>query len=513
MPRKRSDMRRVKEILRLAHELGYSLRQIGKSVRLGRTSVWEYLTRAEAAGVRYEDIADKSEAEIEALLFKRPELPASRPQPNWATVAADLRKPAVTLQLLWQEYRDQHPDGYSYSQFRRLYREHLNVTPEPRMRRTLTPAEMCEVDYAGMTMPVATADGERQVSIFVGTLPFSTIIYAEATWTQTTEDWLGSHVRMFNAWGGSVPKLVPDNLKTGVTHASFYDPVLNQSYLALAQHYEIGVVPARVRHPRDKPLVENGVQQVERWVLAPLRNRTFFGLDELNAAMAEKLAELNNRPLSADSTQTRASLFAEHEKPKLKKLPSEHFEIGRWQRFKLGSDYHVCINGVAYSAPSGLIGKPVDVYCTASLIGIFHQGERVASHPLRHPELGVLRPAVTLDEHRPPQHRAAARLTPEAVREKVAVIGGALMVLSDKLFLAADHPEQAARQVAGLLSLGEKYGADALQTAATAALCANVRSYAYVRQWLSSGRTALSSEQAPSGAGHHENVRGPAYYH
>ena len=168
---------------------------------------------------------------------------------------------------------------------------------------------------------------------------------------------------------------------------------------------------------------------------------------------------------------------------------------------------------MAYSAPFGLIGKPVDVYCTASLIGIFHQGERVASHPLRRPEPGVLRPAVTLDEHRPPQHRAAARLTPEAIREKAAAIGGALTVLSDKLFLAADHPEQAARQVAGLLSLGEKYGTDALQTAATAALRANVRSYAYVRQWLASGRAALSSEPANSGAGHHENVRGPAYYH
>ena len=174
------------------------------------------------------------------------------------------------------------------------------------MRRTLLPAQMCEVDYAGMTMPVATADGVRQVSIFVGTLPFSTLIYAEATWTQTTEDWLGSHVRMFNAWGGSVPKLVPDNLKTGVTHASFYDPVMNQSYLALARHYGIGVVPARVRHPRDKPLAENGVQQVERWVLAPLRNRTFFSLDALNAAIAEKLWELNNRPLSASGAQTRA---------------------------------------------------------------------------------------------------------------------------------------------------------------------------------------------------------------
>ncbi len=247
MPRERSDMRRVKEVLRLAHELGYSLRQTSRSVRLSSTSVRNYLARAEAAGVRYEDIAGRCEVEIEALLFAQPEPPPSRPQPDWAAVATELRKPAVTLLLLWQEYRDRHPDGYSYSQFRRRYREHQHLTaPEPRMRRTLTPAEMCEVDYAGMTMPVVTADGERQVSIFVGTLPFSTIVYAEATWTQTTEDWLGSHVRMFNAWGGSVPKLVPDNLKTGVTHASFYDPVLNQSYLALARHYGIGVVPARV---------------------------------------------------------------------------------------------------------------------------------------------------------------------------------------------------------------------------------------------------------------------------
>ena len=514
MPQERSDMRRVKEVLRLAHELGYSLRQTSRSVRLCSTSVRNYLARAEAAGVRYEDIASKSEAEIEALLFTQPEPPPSRPQPDWAAVVTELRKPAVTLLLVWQEYRDQHPDGYSYSQFRRRYREHLHLAaPEPRMRRTILPAEMCEVDYAGMTMPVATADGVRQVSIFVGTLPFSTIIYAEATWTQTTEDWLGSHVRMFNAWGGSVPKLVPDNLKTGVTHASFYDPVLNQSYLALARHYGIGVVPARVRRPRDKPLAENGVQQVERWVLAPLRNRTFFGLDELNAAMAEKLSDLNNRPLSAGGAQTRASLFAEHEKPKLKTLPSEPFETGRWQRFKLGSDYHVCIDGVAYSAPFGLIGKPVDVHCTASLIGIFHQGERIASHPRIRPQPGALRPAVTLDGHRPPQHRAAARLTPEAVREKAAVIGGALTVLSDKIFLAADHPEQAARQVAGLLELGKKFGDGALQTAATAALCANVHSYAYVRQWLASGRTALCSEPANSGAGDHENVRGSAYYH
>ena len=328
-------MRRVKEVLRLAHELGYSLRQVAESVRLGRTSVRDYLARADAAGLRYEDVADKGEAEIEALLFRRPEPAVTRPQPDWAEVAAELAKPAVTLLLVWQEYRDRHPEGYSYSQFRRHYRSHQSLAPEPRMRRTLLPAQLCEVDYAGMAMTVMTAGGERQVSIFVGTLPFSTYLYAEATWTQGSEDWLASHVRMFAAWGGSVPKLVPDNLKTGVTHASFYDPVLNPSYLALARHYGIGIVPARVRRPRDKPLVENGVQQVERWVLAPLRNRQFFSLDELNAAIAEKLFELNNRPLSADNTQTRASVFAAHEKPKLKALPREAFAIGRWQRFRV----------------------------------------------------------------------------------------------------------------------------------------------------------------------------------
>ena len=291
MPQKRSDMRRVKEVLRLAHELGYPLRQIGESVRLSPTGVRNYLLRAEAAGVRYHDIASMSEAEIEALLFKRTTPRDWRPVPDWAEVTAELLKPAVTLQLVWQEYREKHPDGYSYSQFRRRYWEHLNLTPEPRMRRTLQPAQTCEVDYAGMTMPVITGNGERQASIFVGTLPFSTYIYAEATWTQTSEDWLGSHVRMFNAWGGTVPKLVPDNLKTGVTHASFYDPVVNQSYLALARHYEIGVVPARARKPRDKPAVENSVLQVERWVLAPLRNRTFFSLDELNKRLCRNAVQ------------------------------------------------------------------------------------------------------------------------------------------------------------------------------------------------------------------------------
>lgn len=511
MPRRRSEMRRVKEVLRLSHTLGYSHRQIGQSVRMPRTTVGDYLARAEAAGVTYAAIADLDEAEVEARLFTQPAPSPDRPVPDWAAVTREMAKRGVTLMLLWEEYRDLHPKGYSYSQYRRLYQAHLQQTSEPRLRRTHAPAAMCEVDYAGMTMMISTPEGERQASIFVGCLPFSTLIYAEATWTQGAEDWLASHVRMFAAWGGCVPKLVPDNLKTGVSAASFYDPVVNRSYQELARHYGIGVVPTRVRKPRDKPLVENAVQQVERWVLAPLRNRVFVSLDALNAAIAERLALLNNRPLSHDPSLTRQSLFEMQEKPHLLPLPAEPFTIGRWYRYKVPPDYHISIEGVAYSVPYRLIGQAVDVHRTASLVSIFHKGTRVAAHARRHAD-GGRHQAVTLDEHRPESHRAVARLTPEGMRAEAAAIGGAVGVLAAMIFADADHPDQAARQVAGLLRLGARFGTAQLQAAAEAALAANVRSYRYVQQLLAKGLTTAPA--APeSGMGVHSNVRGSTYYH
>src|SRR3954467_13391846 len=252
MPRERSDMRRVKELLRLAHELGYSKRQIAQSIRMPKTTVGDYLTRAAAAGLRYGDVAGMSEEAVEALLFRRAELPEQRPMPDWEWVSAELGKRGVML--VWEEYRQQHRNGYSYSQFRRYFLDHTSASAEPRIRREHAPAAACEVDYAGMTLTISTAEGPRQASIFVACLPFSGYLYAEATWTQTAEDWLASHVRMFSQLDGVVPKLVPDNLKTGITHASFYDPIVNRSYHDLACHYGTGVVPTRVRRPRDKTL-------------------------------------------------------------------------------------------------------------------------------------------------------------------------------------------------------------------------------------------------------------------
>src|SRR3954468_23401350 len=245
MPRERSDMRRVKELLRLAHELGYSKRQIAQSIRLPKTTVGDYLTRAEAAGLRYGDVAGMSEEAVEALLFQRAELPEQRPMPDWEWVSAELGKRGVTLMLVWEEYRQQHRDGYSYSQFRRHVLDHTSASAEPRMRREHAPGAACEVDYAGMGLTISTAEGPRQASVFVACLPFSGYLHAEATWTQTAEAGAPSHVRMFSQLDGVVPKLVPDNLKTGITHASFYDPVVNRSYHELARHYGTGVVPTR----------------------------------------------------------------------------------------------------------------------------------------------------------------------------------------------------------------------------------------------------------------------------
>src|SRR4051794_9721465 len=432
-------MRRVKELLRLAHELGYSKRQIAQSIRMPKTTVGDYLARAEAAGLRYADVAGMTEEAVEALLFQRAELPEQRPMPDWEWVSTELGKRGVTLMLVWEEYRQQHRDGYSYSQFRRHFLDHTSASAEPRMRREHAPGAACEVDYAGMTLTISTAEG--QASVFVGCLPFSGYLYAEAT--QTAEDWLASHVRLFSHLDGVVPKLVPDNLK--ITHASFYDPVVNRSYHELARHYGTGVVPTRVRRPRDKASAEKGVQVVETRVLAALRNRVFFTLDQANAAIRELIAAVNARPLTTARTLTRRRLFEEQEKPRLKPLPAEPFVIGRWSRYKLAPDYHVSIAGVAYSAPYRLIGRHVDVFCTVSLVSIFHKGQRVAAHARQ--DAGPGRATVTLDEHRPPNHRAAVLLTPETIRAEAAGLGGALGLLADRIFADADHPDQAARQV------------------------------------------------------------------
>ena len=303
-------MRRIGEVLRLKYELGLSESEIARGARLARSTVREYLDRAAASGLGYDEACALADEELDRRLFAaRDARDMDRPLPDWEVIEKELRRRGVTMKLLWLEYLSQHPDGYRYTQFCRHFHAWQQASRPPVMRRVHRAGETLEVDYAGMTLRVIDAGVPRQAQVFVACLPCSDLTYAEATWSQGQEDWLAAHVRAFAFIGGVPAKLVPDNLKSGVTDACYYDPALNRSYHALARHYEVAVVPARVRKPRDKPSVEGGVRLVEQWVLAPLRHRQFFSLAEANAAIVEKITAWNDRPFAPPREGCRRSLF------------------------------------------------------------------------------------------------------------------------------------------------------------------------------------------------------------
>lgn len=326
MPKERLSIVKIKEVLRLKFAAGLSNRQIAASCGASHSTVGQYLRRAEEAGIGWPLPEEISETELEQRLAGQPQRSTDnappRVMPDWAEVHQQMKRKGVTLMLLWQEYKEQHPDaGYQYSQFNHHYRQWLGSV-DVVMRQTHRVGEKLFVDYAGHTIGVIDRhSGEVcQAEIFVAVLGASQYTYAEATWTQQSADWIASHVRALNFFQGCPEVLVPDNLKSGVTRAHRYDPDLNRSYSDMAQFYGIAVVPARVAKARDKALAENGVQRVEQWILARLRDHPFFSLGELNAHIQRLLVELNNKPFQK-LPGSRRSLFETLEHPALKPLP------------------------------------------------------------------------------------------------------------------------------------------------------------------------------------------------
>ncbi len=289
----RLSMRKIREVLRLTWEAGLTARQIAGSLQLARSTVGECLRRFHESGLSWPLPAELGDADLERRLFPPPvRAPGrNRPVPDWAVVHQELKRKGVTLALLWQEYKLAHPDGFQYSRFCDQYRAWAG-TLDVVMRQTHRFGETLFVDYAGQTAAVIdrTTGEIRPAQVFVAVLGASNYTYAEATWTQQLPDWIGAHVRAFAFFGGVPEVIVPDNLKSGVTHAHRYEPDLNPTYADLAAHYGVAVLPARVRKPRDKAKVEVGVQVVERWILAALRHRQCFSLAELNQAMRDLLA-------------------------------------------------------------------------------------------------------------------------------------------------------------------------------------------------------------------------------
>ena len=504
-------MRRIREVLRLKFEFDANQREIAVATGIGRTTVGEYLSRAAEAGITWEKAQGLGDDALERALFPiQGHRDTRRPAPDWAAVDKELRRRGVTLKLLWLEYLVEHPAGYRLTQFCHHFRQWQQASRPPTLRRVRPAGESLEVDYAGMTVTVMDGAAPRQAQIFVAAMACSGYTYAEATWTQQAEDWLTSHVRAFAFFGGVPQKVVPDNLKTGVSHASYYDPVINPGYRDLARHYRVAVLPTRVRKPRDKASAENAVLQVERWVLAPLRNRRFLALADLNKAIAGKLDELNGKPFAPPLEGSRRSLFEQVERPVLKPLPPEPFVVGAWSKAKVNLDYHVAVDGHFYSVPHALVHKRVEVFATPATVAIFHRGERVASHP----RSGAKGRHSTLTPHMPKAHQAIAQRTPDRLRAEAAAIGAATALYVDKLLGGRAHPEQGFRSCLGILRLAASHGRPNLEAACQRALTAGALSSRYVERLLKAERQNRGHDTVSDlSLGAHGNVRGSGYYH
>ena len=505
-------MRKIREVLRLRWEQGLSCRQIVVSCRIGYGTVCEYLRRAGAAGLTWPLPEGLADTDLERRLFPPPEgVPiAERPLPDWSAIHQELRKKGVTLLLLWEEYRTGNPKAFRYSRFCQLYREWRQAA-EPRMRQVHKAGEKLFVDYAGATVPVTdrATGGTREAQIFVATLGASSYIYAEATWTQTLSDWIGAHARAFAHLGGVPELVVPDNLKAGVTSPCYYEPDVNPTYQELARHYGTAVLPARVRKPRDKAKVENGVQQVERWVLAPLRNCTFFSLVELNAALRVQLQALNDRP-SQGLPASRRELFETLEKPVLQPLPPQPYELALWKKARVHIDYHVQVDHHFYSVPHRLVRQEVEIRLTATILEVISHGERVASHLRSHKRYGY----TTLPEHMPEGHRAYAHRDGERLLRQARGCGAATEELFQQVLASRQHPEQGYRSCLGILRLAKVHGPERLERASRRALRTGARSYRSLQAILNNHLEDAPLPEQPTQPAlvSHANIRGADYY-
>lgn len=507
MPQERLPLRKIREVIRLHHEAELSNRAIARICNVSNSTVGEYLARAEQASLGWPLPEELSEDELYRQLFpeKAAASESARPLPDCEEIHRELSKRGVTLTLLWQEYREKHPDGYGYTQFR-VYYQRWNKSKTNTMRIPRKAGEEMEVDYAGMTVPITNPEtGEiSQAQVFVATLPASNYIYAEVQSSQELAHWLGSHVRALTFFGGVPKTICPDNLKSGVKTAHRYEPELNPSYQELAEHYRVAVLPARVRRPRDKGHVENSVQNVERWVLAPLRKRTFFSIGEANRAIAPLLQELNEREM-AHLGKSRRDLFEELDQPALNPLPERPYEFATWKNAKVNIDYHVAFEGHYYSVPHHLVRQEVRIRATESMLSIFHHGVQVSVHPRSR----VQGRFSTRPEHMPANHRFVLNANGDWFQREAKKIGPHTAVYITAVLKSRRYPQHAYRTCLGILNLARQHPHPRLETACQVLLEARLFSYRDVKSELERLANAHSPEP-PLPV--HENVRGNEYY-
>jgi transposase len=506
-------MRKIKEVLRLKWGCDLSDRKVAKSCSVTHPTVADYVSRAETVGLSWPLPEDLDDAKLEQLLFPAAAsiTPGERPAPDWVKIHQELRRKGVTLSLLWEEYKETYPEGYQYSRFcdlHRVWSGKLDLV----MRQEHRAGEKMFVDYAGQTVPVVDPSGgsTREAQIFVAVLGASNYSYAEATWTQSLPDWIKAHIHAFEFFDGVTEIIVPDNTRAGVSRACRYDPDLNPTYAELASYYGTAIMPARVRKPRDKAKVEVGVLVVERWILARLRNLTFFSLLELNTAIRKLLDRLNTRSFKK-LPGSRKELFEILDRPALRPLPPSRYQYAEWLKARVNIDYHIEVDKHYYSVPYQLVSKQVDVRLTANTVECLHKNKRVASHK-RSYQKGRY---TTLKEHMPTAHREYLEWTPERLVRWAQKTGESAAALVETILSSRPHPQQGFRACLGIMRLSKDYGEERLEAACRRALVINARSYRSVKSILKNGldKKPLPEPAAPSDPIEHANIRGAEYYH
>jgi transposase len=503
-------MRHIREILRLKWVVGLSHREVARSVRLSPGAVGMTISRAQAAGLSWDDVAALDEGVLELRLYGRAPSTEERPQPDWAYIHTERRRVGVTLELLHMEYLEQHPSGYRYTAFCDHYRQWLKQR-QLSMKQEHLAGEKTFVDYSGKKPHyIDPKTGERiEAELFVAVLGASNYTYAEATLTQRGPDFIASHLRAFSYFGGVTSALVPDQLRSGVTTPCRYEPGIQRTYEEMATHYNTAVLPARPARPRDKAKVEVAVLVAQRWVLARLRHQTFFSLDELNVRIAELLEDLNDRPMRIYKASRRA-LFERLDRPALRPLPMERFVYGEWKRARVNIDYHIEVEGHYYSAPHALVHEEVFARITSVTVEIFHRGQRIASH-LKSFQRGR---HTTVLEHMPKAHQKHIEWTPSRITHWAGTIGQNTEKLVEAILRERAHPEQGYRSCLGILRLSKRYGNERLEAACARALTVGARSYRHVDSILKHGldRTPIEMHTQENKPIDHDNVRGRDYY-
>jgi transposase len=516
MATRRLPMNQTREILRLRWQQSEGVRSTAAAVGVGRNVVSKTCARATGAGLTWYAVTQLDDEALEKRLYgerTRSTDEPVRPEPDPEWIHREYRRAGVTLELLHLEYQQAHPDGYGYTSFCERYRAWLKRRGLS-MRQTHHAGEKAFLDYSGKKPSYwDRASGTRiEVELFVAVLGASNLTFVEASPSQQLEHWVGSNVRALNYFGGVPSALIPDQLKSAVAQSDAFDPGIQKTYAEFATHYQTVIFPARPRKPRDKAKVEVAVQVAQRWILARLRNETFFSLGELNRRIAELVEELNARPMKKLGGVSRRELYERIERGALRPLPAAAFEPAVWEKAKANADYHVEFEKHWYSVTHTLSHEEIWVRASEKVVELFHLGRRVAAHtrskePYKH---------TTDPAHRHADHRAWAEADPGKLVAWAESVGPSTALLMQRILGRSPFPEQAWRSGRGLKRVGMKYP-QRIEVAAERALRFGATSYKPVDRML---RLGLDQRPLPGEDGspdaktpQHANVRGPGYYH